>query len=107
MCCLKILGGDAIKNAYKYRGEPAKVYIHLTDYEFTELSEFYDFHKRNMRKEFKQMKMDFHRAYQYKHQLYCSEKVEDDNVLTRDEYFKIFKYADEMQDVSFYKRLKE
>ena len=107
MCCLKILGFDAVKNTYKYKGEPNKNYIELTDYEFAELSEFYNFHKRNIRKEFKQMKKDFMMAYQYKHHLYSDTPSEHARTITGDEIFKIFKYASEMQDVSFYKSLTE
>jgi len=104
-CCLKILGADRYKTLYRYKGERSKLYIELTDYEFAELSEYYDFHKRNYRKEFKQMETDFIKAYQYKHNLYSDTPSEDARALTDEEMLKIFKYASEMQDVSFYKAL--
>ena len=107
MCCYKILGGERINLIYGSKSAPGKLYIELTDYEYADLSEFYAFHKRNFRKEFKQMKADFQKAYQYKHNLYSAVPSEDARVITGDEMFKIFKYASEMQDVSFYKSLTE
>ena len=107
MCCYKILGGERLDLIYGSEIYPGKLYIELTDYEYAELSEFYDFHKRNYRKEFKQMKTDFKKAYQYKHNLYSDTPSQDAREITGDEMFKIFKYASEMQDVSFYKSLTE
>ena len=105
MCCYKILGGERLDLIYGSKSYPGKLYIELTDYEYAELSEFYDFHKRNYRKEFRQMTIDFKKAYQYKHNLYSAAPSEDARALTGEEMLKIFKYASEMQDVSFYKAL--
>jgi len=65
MCCYKILGGERLKSIYGNKSNPGKLYIELTDYEYADLSEFYAFHKCNFRKEFKQMKADFKKAYQF------------------------------------------
>ena len=107
MCVLKILGYDSVVSIYQFKGEPERSYIELTDYEFAELSEFYAFHKQNIRKEFKQMKKYFQMSYQYKHHLYSDTPSGNARPITGDEMFKIFKYASEMQDVSFYKSLNQ
>jgi len=109
MCTLKILGEKRYKTLFGYKGD-AKCYIELTDYEFVELSNFYNFHKRNMRKEFKQMKIDFQMAYQLKHRLVSDDRIPDEEkerYLTPEQILKLIRYANEMQDVSFYKALPE
>jgi hypothetical protein len=107
LCCLNLFGADRYRELRIYKGDPAKVYIALTDYEFAELSEFYEFHKRNIKKEFHKMVDDFLMAYQYKHKLYSSTKIENAREITFEEIMKIQMYANEIQDVSFYKALHE
>jgi len=110
MCFYNFLGHEIVNSIYKYKGKPNRFYINLTDYEFAELSELYNFHKRNMRKEFKEMKKNFQMAYQYKHRLYSktkSEKLSEREVLSGEELLKILKYAADMQSVSFYKSLSQ
>jgi len=104
MCCYKIAKFNSV---YGYKSEPNNYFIELTDYEFAELSVLYDFHKRNIQKEFKQFTKDFQSAYQYKHNLFSSEKIEGGRKTTAEEIIKIQKFASEMQDVVFYKQLKQ
>ena len=107
MCFYKIIGADRRDDCYSYKHRRGKIYIMLTDYEFAELSMFYEFHKRNINKEFKKMREDFQKSYQYKHKLYSCTEVGDAKVLSEDEIKTILKYANEMEDVSFYRAIEQ
>jgi hypothetical protein len=106
MCILKVAGEAGIKSMYVLKGEKsAGVYVDLTEYEFAEVSQLYDFHKRNINKEFKKMRDSFQQAYQYRHNLYSSDKIEGGKKITREEIKTILKYASEMDEVKFYRAI--
>jgi hypothetical protein len=46
MCVFKIVGAERSKEMYGYKGERNKFYIDLTDFEFVELNNLYNFNKK-------------------------------------------------------------
>ncbi|MDR0829235.1 MAG: hypothetical protein LBN95_03875 [Prevotellaceae bacterium] len=108
LCSYKIIGLRT-SELYNYKGEPNKFYIDLTDYEFAEFSELLYWHKINMKKEFNQFVIDFRKAYQYKHNLYCSDKIPEDREqkLSLGEIERIIKISSEMQDVKYLKAIEQ
>jgi hypothetical protein len=107
MCCFKIIGADETAKAYSLEGFADEYCIELTDYEYAELSQLYGFHKKNINREFKKMKADFQKAYQYKHNLYSSKERATDarKEITGEDMMRMFKYASEMDDVLFQKTI--
>jgi len=107
MCGYVVLGKAKTRSLCSYRGESHKFYLELTDYEFVEFSCFFEFHKSNAKKEFTRMRKDFQSAYQFKHNLYLREKVENPTYLTKEEIEKLTKFADAMEDVQFFKMIEQ
>jgi hypothetical protein len=108
MCVLKVAGNEGIKTMYRIKGEKANnIYVDLTEYEFAEVSQLYDFHKHNINKEFEKTINSFQQAYQYRHRLYASDKTEDGREMTGEEIMRILKYASDMDDVQFYKEIEQ
>jgi hypothetical protein len=107
MCSFKIIGADETKKVFCLKGAASEFYLELTDYEFAELSQLYDFHKKNINREFKKMKADFQRAYQYKHNLYSSKEpsIDTGRKVTGEDMMRMFKYASEMDDVQYRKAI--
>jgi hypothetical protein len=107
MCSFKIICADETKKVFCLKGFATEYYMELSDYEFAELSQFYEFHKRNINREFKKMKADFQRAYQYKHNLYATKEPSTDTgkKATGEDMMRMFKYASEMDDVQFQKTI--
>ena len=107
MCCFKIIGADRSQKIYNYKGKSNTLYLELTDYEYAEISQFYEFHRKNINKEFKIMISTFQQAYQCKHDLYSFTKIEHPKELTVAEIIKIRQLASTMEDVTFYKAIKQ
>jgi hypothetical protein len=103
MCIVKIGGFDGAKRVYRIKGDKAhNIVAELTEYEFAEVSLLYEFHKKNIMKEFKKTLKSFQQAYQYKHRLYTSNPEKDSSkVLSGEEISRLVKYASEMEDVHF------
>jgi len=108
MCCLKVIGIDRSYGLKYYRGELKKQYISLTEIEYIDISQMFDFHKKNMKKEFEKMVLDFQKSYQYKHGLYASENSEKHKSNYKpsySEWLKIKQFADNMDDNFFHKQI--
>jgi hypothetical protein len=105
MCGFKIVGEERVTKLYSYKGRPNSCYLDLNDYEFIELSQLFDFHKKNINNEFEKVRTDFQRGYQYKHKLYSSSKTANEAKVTKEDVMRILRYASEMKDVEFYKAI--
>ncbi|MDR0872240.1 MAG: hypothetical protein LBN27_02075 [Prevotellaceae bacterium] len=109
MCSYKIFGVKRTKTSYNYKNKPKDLCIELTDLEYIEISEFYNFHKRNFDKEFQKMKVDFQCSYQLKHELYTEKNDSDDKgkSYSQEELEKLLTYASMMEDVAFHKAIEK
>ena len=89
----------------KYQKE---VYIALSDIEYIDISNMYDFFKAQYRKERKRLLHDMIQAFVQKHSLFDStpsERPDDDREIDWDELKRILALSSTMEDVTFRKQL--
>ena len=108
-CYYKIQNRDKI-SFKSYKGTIA---IELTACQFAELSNYYDWHKRQLGKELKQMVLDFTDAYIIRHNITNEYKDDDEEkeqkTLTLEEMNRMIKLShliDTVEDSSYLKQLK-
>jgi hypothetical protein len=108
MCYLKVVGAQRSRTFYKRKGkgEAYKIYVMLTEIEFAEIYQLYDFHRANFGAEFQRMSLEFQRAYQHKHNLYAADS-ESDCKLSLEEIARILEYSNGMSDNKFVKRIEK
>ncbi|GHT05028.1 hypothetical protein AGMMS49525_11940 [Bacteroidia bacterium] len=110
MCACKILELKKVKSLYQRPNERNKVYAELTDLEYAEMTQFYDFHKKNFAKERKRVLVEFEQAYQAKHDLYATRNDDDEKPKRQhsaEEIMRIVRLAQSLEDVFYHKQLKE
>ncbi len=94
---------DSTYNKYK-----KEVYIALSDMEYIDISNMYDFFKSQFRKERKRLLQDMIKAFVQKHRLFDStpqERPDDDREIDWEELKRIFALSSTMEDVTFRKQL--
>ena len=94
---------DSTYNKYK-----KEVYIALSDIEYIDVSNMYDFFKAQFRKERKRLLQDMIKAFVQKHRIFDStpqECQEDDREIDWEELKRIFALSSTMEDVTFRKQL--
>jgi hypothetical protein len=103
-CCFKIIGAKRTGQIWYVKSEK---HAELTDMEYIELRQLFDFHRANYRCELKKLKKDFENAYQFKHGLYCSDSSEttNDKPLSRKEIEAIIRLSSGLSDVTFHKAI--
>ena len=57
--------GNRIKETYNYKGKKSVIYLELTDIEYIDVSQQYEFHKNQLAKEKKKTLKDLEIAYVY------------------------------------------
>lgn len=91
-----------------YNKRKKQVYIDLTDMEYIDISNMYDFYKAQFKKERKRLLHDMIVAFVQKHSLYDStpsERPDDDREIDWDELKRILALSSTMEDVTFRKQL--
>lgn len=102
--------GDRYKKLYSYKYKPSKIYIELTDQEFIDFDQRWQWHTKQYVKEMKKQIEIFKMAYYHKHGLFNKDANTDNdekNNITLEEYFAIISISRKMQDVTFRKQLAE
>ena len=95
-------------NKSTYNKYKKQVYIDLTDMEYIDISNMYDFFKAQFRKERKRLLQDMIKAFVQKHRIFDStpqECQEDDREIDWEELKRIFALSSTMEDVTFRKQL--
>lgn len=95
-------------NKSTYNKYKKQVYIDLTDMEYIDISNMYDFFKAQFRKEQKRLLHDMIQAFVQKHRLFDStpsERPDDDREIDWDELKRILALSSTMEDVTFRKQL--
>ena len=93
----------------RYRGT---VSIELTAYQYAELSNYYDWNKKQLAKELKQVVEDFTKAYIIRHNITSDrddEDGEEEKPLTPEEkyrLYRIYQLVDTVEDTSYMKMIK-
>lgn len=97
-------------NEVKYRGYGGVLEFDLTSYEFAEITNYYEWHKKQLAKELKAMQADFTETYILKHQI-TSEKGADgeEDELTPEKMARLIKVLTLMRTVenTSYRKLLE
>ena len=91
-----------------YNKYKKQVYIDLTDMEYIDISNMYDFFKAQFRKERKRLLQDMIKAFVQKHRIFDStpqECQDDDREIDWEEMQRIFALSSTMEDVAFRKQL--
>ena len=95
-------------NKSTYNKYKKQVYIDLTDMEYIDISNMYDFFKAQFRKERKRLLQDMIKAFVQKHRIFDSTSQgcqEDDREIDWEELKRIFALSSTMEDVTFRKQL--
>lgn len=95
-------------NKSTYNKYKKQVYIDLTDMEYIDISNMYDFFKAQFRKERKRLLQDMIKAFVQKHRIFDStpqERPDDDREIDWDELKRILALSSTMEDVTFRKQL--
>lgn len=85
-----------------------KVWIELTDLEYIDIQDMYEFHKSHFRKERNRLLNDMLSAYVQKHKIFDSDPEEsdrDDKDIDWEELKRIFTLSASMEDVSYRKSI--
>lgn len=85
-----------------------QVYVNLSDMEYIDISNMYDFFKSQFRKERKRLLQDMIKAFVQKHRIFDStpqERPDDDRGIDWEELKRIFALSSAMEDVTFRKQL--
>lgn len=108
-CYYKILNRDQIS----FRSYKGTIAIELTACQFAELSNYYDWNKRQLGKELKQMVLDFTDAYIIRHNITNEGKDDDEEkeqkTLTSEDINRMIKLShliDTVEDSTYLKQLK-
>lgn len=94
---------ESTYNKYK-----KQVYISLSDMEYIDISNMYDFFKTQFRKERKRLLQDMIMAFVQKHRIFDStpqERSDDDWEIDWEKLKRIFALSSTMEDVTFRKQL--
>lgn len=94
---------ESTYNKYK-----KQVYISLSDIEYIDISNMYDFFKTQFRKERKRLLQDMIMAFVQKHRIFDStpqERPDDDWEIDWEKLKRIFALSSTMEDVTFRKQL--
>lgn len=103
---LSVIGNRA-KKAYYYRDKPSVTYLELTDVEYIDITNLFDFHKKQLQKEKEKAVKTLLVAYVHKHDLFNidSDDKPKESKMTFEEYLDIMAVKDRLEDVSFHKQL--
>lgn len=106
--CLSIIGNRA-KETWHYVGESRIKHMNITDVEFIDISQQFDFHRKQFEKEKKKMIDKLENAYVYKHDLFNCDKSDtpSESKMTIEEYYEIMAMKNRLEDVTFRKQLSE
>lgn len=100
--------GDRYKNMYGFKQKPSEIYIELTDREFIDFDQRWQWHRKQYIKEVEKQIDIVKKAYYHKHNLFNKDTDPDDaekSNITLEEYFQIIGMAAKMENVTFRKQL--
>lgn len=99
---------EAFKSA-GYNTKRKRLYVDLTDLEYVEILEKFEFFRRQYNKEKKRLLNDLAVAFLSKHRLYDKDPNEekDSNPLSPEDIRRILKLGETLDDVHFYKALSQ
>lgn len=109
LCVMTIVGGKRISEMYYIRSKPNVNYIDVTDVEYFDILQLYEFHKRQFTKEAKANKKAFELAYQRKHNLFPTTDTEElsRNKWSDEEWLRIHLIINSLEDIQFRKQIEE
>lgn len=95
--------------SFEYRSNKYKtvVSIELTDAEYIETKEMYEFYFKQWKKEVKSMMNDLYEAFLNKYDIFSEDAESDDTEMTPEKWEKILRImrmSEQLEDVSFFKR---
>lgn len=100
--------GDRYRDIFYYKGKPSVQHIQLTDYEFVEIQQMFDFHKKQYKKEFEKQILIIKKAYIHKHNLAQDSTGDSESKdVDMDEIRNILSAMDRMEDRFYHKQLKQ
>lgn len=67
--------GNRAKEAYYFKGRPSEQYVKLTDIEYIDVKNQFDFHRKQLAKEKKKAIKQLEIAYVHKHHLYYTTSI--------------------------------
>lgn len=98
-------------NELEYRGYGDTMSFELTSYEFAEITNYYEWHRRQLAKELKAMQADFTEAYLLKHNITseCGRNADEEDELTPEKMARLMKVLTLMRTVenTSYRKLLE
>lgn len=106
-CYYKTMNEDEV-SFKRYRGT---ISIELTAYQYAELSNYYDWNKKQLAKELKQVVEDYTDAYILRHNItsdHYDENGEEEKPLTAEEkyrLYRIYKLVETVEDTSYTKMI--
>ena len=95
-------------NESTYNSKKKRLYAYLTDMEYIDVSNMYDFHRKHLRKEKERFLKDLFSAYVNKHNIFDkdpSERTNSDEEVNWDEIRRILHLAEGMEDVQYHKAI--
>lgn len=106
--CFSIIG-NRTKQGWRYKHEKAVKYMELTDVEYIDILQQFDFHRKQLAKEKKKSIKTLETAYVYKHNLFNCDKSDtpSESKMTMAEYLSIMAMKERLEDVTFRKQLSE
>jgi len=105
--CLFVAGNKA-KNMWHYKGKRSGKYVDLTDSEYIDIEQLFEFHKKQFDKERKKLLKSLEVAYPSKHRLFNCDKNESDTKgkkMSHEEYLEILRMINLLDDVTFFRKL--
>lgn len=91
-----------------YNSKKKRLYAYLTDMEYIDVSNMYDFHRSHLRKEKERLLKELFSAYVNKHNIFDkdpSERTTPDEEVDWDEIRRILHLAEGMEDVQYHKAI--
>lgn len=94
-------------NEVEYFQRKGYISYELTAYQYAEISNLFEWHKRQLGKELKQMEEDMFSAYANKHQIFSDVEEPQEAVTAEDirKALKLRRMMDELEDVSYIRQL--
>ncbi len=104
-----VIGEERTSKMYWFKNKPSVQYIELTDYEYAEIHNLFDFHKRQYKKEYKKQIDIIITAYIHKHNLTLKASPDDKDrkEMSMDEFLDILSAIRRMEDNYYVKQLTE
>jgi hypothetical protein len=108
MCVIHLLG--TTRGLYRSVGHRTSLHVEVTDLEYIELTQLYEFHKRNFLKELKKEMKAFEVAYQYKYDLYApvdTNNSEEQTKFSQEEIINILRISAAMENVTYRQQIEQ